>query len=87
MSRLDDKIATGNTVQALSPRHPTEMASQESDAKEGMPGVIQRLVAKEKEVLQLQKDIAALQASKGRVEDVSSKKPSGEAGLNGPNAG
>lgn len=36
-----------------------------------MSGVIQRLVAKEKEVLQLQKDVAALRASRGRGEDVS----------------
>lgn len=47
------------------------MLEQPDDAKEGMSGIIQRLVAKEKEVLQLHKEIASLRQSKGRLEDVS----------------
>lgn len=70
--KLNDKIATGNTFRALTTQQVGETrVLQQDDAKEGITGVVQRLVAKEKEVLQLQKDLAALQASKGRGEDVS----------------
>jgi len=70
-AKLNDQIATGNTIRALAPRRvPDAQVQQQDGAKEGMTGVVQRLVAKEKEVLQLQKDVAALRASKGRGEDV-----------------
>lgn len=68
---MNDNIATGNTLRSLSPRAVQPMLEQPDDAKEGMSGIIQRLVAKEKEVLQLNKEIASLKQSKGRLEDVS----------------
>ena len=69
--RLDDKTALGNTLRSL----PTGKSDTPSQAETGgQTGVIQRLVQKEKEVLRLQAEVAALTASKGKVEDAEAAK-------------
>jgi hypothetical protein len=68
-SKLNESTAVSNTLRALSPGQRPQSIIE--DSKDGMSGVVQRLVAKEKEVLQLRKEVSASRASKGRIEDVS----------------
>lgn len=69
--RLNDRTALNNTLRQL-PASKTN--SKETLHETGQTGVIQRLVQKEKEVLRLQAEVAALSASKGKLEDAEAAK-------------
>lgn len=67
-AELNEKTALGNTLRSL----PIEVDKPETPRKgekDGFSGVIQRLVQKEKQVLQLQGEVDRLSSAKGRLDD------------------
>lgn len=71
--RLHDKTALGNTLRSL-PANGKSASIEDQSETSGQTGVIQRLVQKEKEVLRLRAEVAALSAGKGKAEDAEAAK-------------